>query len=105
MVTYDDPQTTPTQELRSDAGIMTPDSFDPSANPQISTCVVGNGRYAIARHKGPYAGLPGAWQEFGRWIAAQKSRSRSGPCFEVYRNDMETAAPEDLLTELYWPVE
>jgi effector-binding domain-containing protein len=53
---------------------------------------------------GGYEGLPGAWPELERWIAAQKL-AESEDFFEVYTVTPETASdPADFRTELIRPL-
>lgn len=40
----------------------------------------------------------------GEWLPSSGRRVGTGPTFEVYRNTPETAAPNDLRTDLYLPL-
>ncbi|HEY1552889.1 MAG TPA: AraC family transcriptional regulator [Kofleriaceae bacterium] len=100
---YDDPQTTPANELRSDAGIVVaagtalPDGLDAHT--------LRAGRYAKTVHAGPYTTIGDTWaQLMGSWIPGHDLRIADGVSYEVYLNDPSTTAANDLLTEIYVPV-
>ena len=101
---HDDPETTPVDQLRSDAGLTVPNEAAlPSGVTEIR---IPGGRYACATHIGPYSGLGDAWaQLMGGWLPRSAHRVGQGPSFEIYRNDPGTAPPEKLCTEIYLPIE
>ncbi|HLJ53835.1 MAG TPA: AraC family transcriptional regulator [Chthonomonadaceae bacterium] len=101
---YDDPSTTPADELRSDAGAFVADGFE-TADPRVHVVNVPGGAFAVGTHHGPYDGLPAAWDEMRKWINASGRAYRDAPSFEVYLNNCMDTAPADLLTELYVPVQ
>jgi AraC family transcriptional regulator len=41
----------------------------------------------------------------GEWLPSSGQRARDLPCFEVYLNDPATTDAEDLLTDIYLPLE
>jgi AraC family transcriptional regulator len=103
-VYYDDPDTTPTSELRSAAGV----TVSPSANvPQeLAEVRIPAGRVARVTHIGSYEGLPAAWSQFsGEWLAENGMRMRDGVSYEVYLNTPMDTPQEKLRTELYIPIE
>ncbi len=68
--------------------------------------VISGGDYAVATHKGPYDHLIRTYAELcGQWIPAQGRQMRSEPSFEVYVNSPDETAPENLLTDVYVPLE
>lgn len=100
---YDDPETTPSEHLQSDAGLaLDGDVALPSG---LAEKRLPAGRYAKTTHLGPYTKLGDTWARFmGEWLPKSGHRVGSGSSFEVYRNDPTTAAPEDLVTDLYLPI-
>jgi AraC family transcriptional regulator len=101
---YDDPETTPAEQLQSDAGVTVqrgvalPDGVGEKTLPA--------GKYARTTHLGPYSTLGDTWAHFmGEWLPSSGERVGSGSTYEVYRNTPANAAPEDLRTDLYLPLE
>lgn len=101
---YDDPESTPATELRSDAGLtLTPDQKVPDG---LGEAKLAAGRYACATHVGPYEQLGDAWARLmGEWLPKSGERMRDGVTFEIYRNTPATAPKEQLITELYLPLD
>lgn len=100
---YDDPQTTPAEQLRSDAGILVAE--DLKLPKGLAEERLPAGRYASAVHVGPYEQLPKAWQRLlGEWLPANGHRPGAGASYELYLNNPHTAKPEDLRTELRVPL-
>ena len=100
---HDDPESTPVEELRADAGIVVPDKVRLPAG--LDEQKIPAGRYASTAHVGPYEQLPDVWARLmGEWLPASGHRVGEGPSFEVYRNTPLTAPKEKLITELYVPI-
>jgi AraC family transcriptional regulator len=98
-VYHDDPATTASDQLRSEAAITLPDGA-PNPDGLIEQRVPA-GRYAYTLHKGPYDGLPAAWEALKtEWLPASGQRM-GHPSYEVYLNNPMTAKAEELLTEIY----
>jgi AraC family transcriptional regulator len=105
-ICLDDPQATEPDKIRGDACVSVDDSFSLQANDELKLQTIPAGMYAIARYVGPYSGLGAAWGELcGQWIPANQYQFRQAPCFEVYRSDPKTTPQEQLLTEIYEPVQ
>ncbi len=101
---HDDPETTPQDELRSHAALVVPEAV--SLPEGLVEMRIGAGRYACTMHKGPYELLGDSWSRLmGEWIPASGNRVRDSASIEIYHNTMETAKPEELLTEICVPVE
>ncbi len=100
---YDDPETTPADQLQSDAGITIPDTVrlpDGLVDQRLPA-----GRYARTTHLGPYATLGDAWSRLmGEWLPKSGRRVGKGSSYEVYRNNPSNAAPDELRTDLYLPI-
>jgi AraC family transcriptional regulator len=67
---------------------------------------VAGGEYATTTHAGPYNNLGHTYAELlGQWVPRSGRELRDVPCFEVYLNDPQSTAPEDLLTDIYAPLQ
>ncbi len=102
-VFYDDPQSVPVADLRSHAAFQINGSSDLSA--PLEEITLAAGRHAVLTYKGPYAGLPAAYDQlFGVWLPESGQEPADAPSFEVYLNSPMEVPPEDLLTELHLPL-
>ncbi len=61
------------------------------------------GRTAVAMHKGPYETLEKTYNGITAFIAENKA-SPTGLCYEVYMSDPQNTKPEDMLTEINFPL-
>jgi AraC family transcriptional regulator len=101
---HDNPEITPPDQLRSDACLIVPSDFQ-TDDPGVHILDIPGGEYAVATHIGAYDGLPTAWNKFmGEWLPNSGREIGRGYCFEVYVDDCETTAVEQLRTELYEPL-
>ena len=101
-VYYDDPSATPTDQLRSHAGVLWTGGAVPEGLEDVS---LSGGSYAILHFKGPYSGLAQAYEYlYGAWLAESQHDLRDAPSFEVYLNDPSDTAPDELLTDIYMPL-
>ena len=100
---HDDPQTTAADRLRSDAAL----TFPTGSNVPIGLIErrLPAGKYASAIHVGSYDGLGKAWAALKQEVAARGLRPTGAVSYEVYLNDPTNAAPGELRTELFMPVE
>lgn len=102
-VYYDDPQSVTAADLRSHAGFEIKGRADLS--PPLEEVTLPGGRQAVLTYRGPYAGLPAAYDQlFGAWLPASGEEPADTPSFEVYLNTAMDTAPEDLVTELHLPL-
>jgi AraC family transcriptional regulator len=100
---YDDPETTPPDQLRSDAGIVVSD--DARLPDGLVEHRLPAGRYALAVHIGPYDQLGEAWARFfGEWLPKSRYRIRDGASYEIYRNDPTKVPKEELRTDMHVPI-
>jgi AraC family transcriptional regulator len=100
---YDDPETTPEHELRSDAAIVIPE--DAKVPPGLVEQRLPAGRYACATHVGPYEELGDAWVRFkGKAVSESGQRVGDGASYEIYRNDPTEVPKQELRTEMYVPL-
>lgn len=100
---YDDPETTPAEKLRSDAGVLV--QGNTPIPPALTETLLPGGRYLHARYLGAYDGLPVAWARLlGQGLSEHSRRRNPGPAYELYPNTPETAETPDLITDIYIPV-
>lgn len=103
-VYYDDPESTPPDELRSEAGAFVAADFT-TDDSRVHVIEVAGGTYAVAMHAGPYDGLPAVWMELaGKWLPSSGYAFGTAPGLEIYLNDCTQVAPEDLRTEICVPL-
>lgn len=100
---YDDPETTPPEQLRSDAAVVVPEGV---ALPEgLVEQRIPGGRYASTAHVGPYEHLGDAWARFmGEWLPASGNRLGTGASYEIYRNTPGDVPKEQLQTEMFMPL-
>ena len=95
------PHATPPEELFAQAAIAAGDAV---ALP-LQNATIRGGRYAVMRHQGSYAELDRAYDWFYRdWLLQSPYEIADAPPFEEYLNDVQTTAPQDLLTDIYIPL-
>ena len=100
---HDDPETTPQDQLRSDAALVVPEGVGLPGG--LVEQHIAAGRYARTLHVGPYEQLGDAWARFlGEWVPASGNRIGSGVSYEIYLNTPEQVPKNELRTELYVPL-
>jgi AraC family transcriptional regulator len=100
---HDDPDSTPVEQLRSDAAIAVPEEV-PLPPPLVEQRLAA-GRYASTVHVGGYERLGDTWARFlGEWLPASGYRLGKGVSYEVYLNNPTTAPKEQLRTEINVPI-
>ena len=99
---YDDPEITAKERLRYDACLALPPEAIPSELPERSVRrSVPAGRYAVARHRGPYEGLLETYVTLlGCWLPSRNVELADEPVVEIYLNEPSETAPADLLTDV-----
>jgi len=102
---YDDPSTTPAEELRYDACISYDDkSVKPTGEVVVKT--IEGGKHLYYLHKGPYEGLKKIYADMVQYMIAHELTMADRPPFERYLNrDPRRTKPENLKTEIYIPLE
>jgi AraC family transcriptional regulator len=103
-VCHDDPEVTPPERLRYDACITVGSDF--VAQDDVGVQTIGGGEYAVATHVGPYHLLGQTYaQLLGQWLPRSGRELRSEPSLEFYLNAPESTDPQDLITDIYAPLE
>jgi AraC family transcriptional regulator len=99
---HDDPESTPPDQLRSDAGLVVPESASLPA--PLTEQHLPAGPYACTVHVGPYERLGDSWQRLlGEWVPAHGKRV-DGLSYERYLNMPGEVPKEELRTEICVPV-
>jgi AraC family transcriptional regulator len=101
---YDDPDSTPADQLRSDAGAFVPDGTT-SDDPRVHLVQVQGGSYSVTTYVGSYDGLPAAWGEFSKCELPEGYTYRNTPPFEIYLKMGAEPGGSDSITELYMGLE
>lgn len=103
-ICQDDPREVPEDQCRYDAGVTADASTPCPAG--MSEQILPGGDYAVILHKGPYDNLADTWQWIGQIAFPNLGRAcREQPPFERYLNSPSDTAPDDLLTEIYIPLD
>lgn len=100
---WDDPSEVPAADLRSHAAF----ECDPATpvDPPAERITLPAGRVAVLTYRGPYAGLPAAYDQlYAGWLPSSGEEPADRAAYEVYLNSPMDTAPEDLLTELHLPL-
>jgi AraC family transcriptional regulator len=100
---HDDPDTTPADQLRSDAAIVV--SKDVALPEGLTEQWIPDGEYASTLHVGPYEQLGDTWARFmGEWLPASGRRLGPGVSYEVYHNTPQDTPKAQLRTEIRIPL-
>ncbi|MDB5659591.1 MAG: AraC family transcriptional regulator [Cypionkella sp.] len=101
-VYYDDPSAVAVADLSSHAGF---EIASGAIEDPLEEVHLPNGRHAVLRFKGPYSGLPAAYDQLYRnWLPQSGETPADSPVFEVYLNTPMDTAPEELLTDICLPL-
>ncbi len=91
------------EPIELEAGFPVAEAF--GGNGQVCSVELPGGKAATTLHQGPYDGLPLAYQALERFMREQELRPAGSP-YEIYWIDGSQARePEELRTEVVWPVE
>jgi len=103
-ISRDVPTLTATDQLRYDACITL--DHDVPASGEIGVQTIRGGCFAVFLHAGPYEAFGSTYDAIYRdWLPASGAQLRDAPVFELYLNNPDTAAPADLRTEIWIPLE
>lgn len=102
-VYYDNPLETPAEVLRSDAALTFPDGLPVPDG--LSEHTLPKGRFLKAIHRGSYENLPQTWDAAFEAVTSNGHRMRNAANYEMYVNSPGEVGAEDLITEVYIPIE
>ncbi len=81
-------------------------SDEVQASGEVGIQMIVGGDYAVTTHHGPYEKLAETYAKLcGQWAPASGRSLRCAPCYEVYLNNPQDTAPEDLQTQIHMPLE
>lgn len=69
----------------------------------VQASKIPGGKVAVYRHLGPYQKLPEVRAALERWLQAN-GYAASGAAYDFYLNDPQTTPPEQLETEIFYPL-
>lgn len=100
----DDPDIVPVEDLRSVACLSVPEGFQTPA--PLKDFDLKGGSYAVLTHQGPYADMAKAYRWFfGEWLLSSGKDLATRPSFELYLNNPRDVPPQQLLTEIWLPLD
>jgi AraC family transcriptional regulator len=100
----DDPSVTPPDKIRFDCCVTIDAPVTPEG--EIGVQTVAGGEYAVVRHCGPYPRLGDTYSWlYGVWLPTSGREPGNAPPFEVYLNAPGETPDEDLLTDVYVPLD
>ncbi len=103
-VCHDDPEVTAPEKIRYDACVTVDEDF--TAVDDIGVQTIGGGEYAVTTHIGPYNLLGQTYANLlGQWLPRSGRELRSEPSLEFYLNAPESTDPQELITDVYAPLE
>lgn len=106
-LSYDDPQVTSPEKLRYDACIeVNTECSVEEVDSSIARKTIPQGYYAMTTHVGPYDTLADTYNELcGQWLPQNGYEIDSRACLEIYMNSPEETEQEDLITDIYIPLD
>lgn len=103
-VYHDDPKVTEPDKLHTDV-CLTLDHL-PTPKGEIGTKTIEGGKYAIFKYQGPYNNLGAVYDMiYSQLLPANGYRIGTSSGYENYLNNPGDTAPENLLTEIFIPIE
>lgn len=101
---HDDPKVTEPEKLRTDVCLTVSRPVTPKG--EIGVKNIEGGKYAIFRYQGSYANLGAVYDMiYSQCLPANGYRIGMSPGYEKYLNNPSDTDPENLLTEIYIPIE
>ena len=103
-VYHDDPKVTEQDKLRTDVCLVLPRVGKPKG--EVGVKEVPGGKYAVFRYQGPYENLRAVYDTiYAKWSPEKGYKLGDTPGFEKYLNHPDHTEPENLITEIYIPVQ
>jgi AraC family transcriptional regulator len=101
---YNDPSTTPVDQLRSHACVTVPETLTVAPD-GCELLTLDGGEFAIGIHRGPYQRLHESYSWlFGQWLPSSGREPADRPCHEIYVNNPRETPPEQLVTHICLPL-
>ena len=101
-IAYDIPEITPSDKIRYDACIVIDGDFAPQGD--VGRMRLDGGRFALVTHRGPYETVDTTIENATRWLIMKGYDMAPEPLRALYRNFMEKPSPENLITDLAFPL-
>lgn len=92
------------RDKNADIEIAWPISKKAEVAGEIKCYKLPGGKMARLIHKGPYEDCGPAYERLFAWLETNKKRL-AGPIREVYLNDPSMVSSEEILTEIYAPID
>jgi AraC family transcriptional regulator len=89
--------------IELEAGFPVAETF--GGDGRVCAVELPGGRAATTLHWGPYDGLPQAYEALERFMREQALRPAGPPCEIYWVDGSQARGPEELRTEVVWPVE
>lgn len=89
------------QNLDIEIGFPVSKKIDGKENIKLSQ--IASGKYASCLYMGPYNEIESAYSELSQWIEDNGYKS-TGVAYEIYLNDPSQTSPQDLKTEILFPL-
>lgn len=103
-VYYDNPFESSVADCRAECCVATHKMISNSEN--IGTKTLAGGKYLMLRYKGPHNRLLELnGYILGEWVSKSNYKLRNSPLIERYINNYRYVEPNNLLTEIYIPIE
>jgi AraC family transcriptional regulator len=99
---YDDPATVPAESLRCEVGIQVEEGFVPDSGYMVKDIPAHKVVYAIM--KGPYDKIALEYPNVMKWME-EKGYEMTGPIIEIYLEGGPDVPPEQLVTEVRFPIQ
>ncbi len=92
------------EEGTAEVEVAIPVVGDVEGSADVKAYELPGGKMARIVHKGPYDKIEPTYNELWDWLG-KNGKKLNGNVREVYLNDPNTTPPEELLTEIYAPIE
>jgi AraC family transcriptional regulator len=99
---YDDPDEVPAESLRCELGVQVEEGFQPDSGYMVKEIPAHKVVYAVM--KGPYDKIAMEYPNIMDWME-EKGYQMNGPITEIYLEAGPDIPPEQLVTEVQFPVE
>jgi AraC family transcriptional regulator len=92
------------KEASADVGVAVAVSAKVEDGAEVKCYELPGGKMAKTVHKGPYEECGPTYEELFAWVRQNRKRI-VGPMREIYLNDPNEVPKEEILTEIYAPIE